>query len=139
MGFIQVRVSFHLHYFAVLTYRMGVDPSLSVNLVLYIAFAVIVAVVFVIIYFVYEYWWARKHANSIHSDFEEIHDDDGYMVQQTNTICSVGVGIRMDNAPTRPKLQVLRAASMPTREELPTGTPLQLPLHNSSSSVVNQV
>ncbi|ETV87014.1 hypothetical protein H257_02026 [Aphanomyces astaci] len=110
----------------------------TIELLLYVALAIVITLVMVVLYFVYQYWFFKKYRHATtHPDYEELRDLDGNVVQQANTICSVGaggascpppinlhdlfcLGIRMDEAATRPKLQLLRTASLPTREELPT-------------------
>ncbi|ETV87015.1 hypothetical protein, variant [Aphanomyces astaci] len=93
----------------------------TIELLLYVALAIVITLVMVVLYFVYQYWFFKKYRHATtHPDYEELRDLDGNVVQQANTICSVGAGIRMDEAATRPKLQLLRTASLPTREELPT-------------------
>ncbi|KAF0718537.1 Aste57867_1639 [Aphanomyces stellatus] len=99
---------------------LDIDPSNTINILLYVGLAIIISLVIVMLYFVYQYWWFKNHGVMAHPDYEEIRDADGNVIQQANTICSVGPGIRMDNAPTRPKLQTLRSSSLLTSAEQST-------------------
>ncbi|RHY27599.1 hypothetical protein DYB32_007651 [Aphanomyces invadans] len=108
----------------------------TIDLLLYVALAIVITLIVVVIYFAHQYLYYKNHGSPgacawvdigltllavAHADYEELRDLDGNIVQQANTICSNGPGIRMDEAPTRPKLQLLRAASSPTNEDVPTG------------------
>ncbi|OQS05515.1 hypothetical protein THRCLA_20596 [Thraustotheca clavata] len=87
---------------------MGIFGSSDfVAIVLYVLFGAIAIVVFAIIYLLWSMY--REGQRDEAAGYRQLFDEHSDRVGQADTICSWGVGIRCDNAATRPKLQALRS------------------------------
>ncbi|EQC34492.1 hypothetical protein SDRG_07819 [Saprolegnia diclina VS20] len=74
--------------------------------IIYVLFGAIGVIVLAILYLLWS-MYRESLQDTASASYIEITDEHGEMIHQADTICSRGVGIRCDNAETRPKLRSL--------------------------------
>ncbi|KDO34301.1 hypothetical protein SPRG_19118 [Saprolegnia parasitica CBS 223.65] len=81
--------------------------SSLVRVIIYVLFGMIGVIVLAILYLLWS-MYRESLQDTASAPYVEVTDEHGEAMHQADTICSRGVGIRCDNAETRPTLRSLR-------------------------------